>query len=501
MANHNYFSIAKSHKNWYIWRNKSMKLVGRSHAKSVLDSKLESKKSELVAILGRRRIGKTYLVKEHLRKEIVFQFTGLFKSNLDEHMERFQRQLSIKRKMDVQTPKSWYEAFDRLSDYLISLKSKKKKVVFLDEFPWMATNRSRFLAAFTDFWNNFASSRKDLMIIICGSSASWMINKVLKNKGGLHNRVTERITLRSFSLAETEEFLRTKKLIISKYDILKLYMAIGGIPFYLDQLKKGESVVQAIDRICFHRDGLLRNEYDELMSSLFNNSDKHERIIRELQKHPKGIQRDKLLSKAKIKSGGGATSILDELESSDFISTHIPYKKKSKERLYKLKDHYILFYFKFIKPNKKSTKGIWNKIFESQSYQSWSGLAFENICLEHSEAIEKGLRIDGIHSQKESWHHMGDEEHDGAQIDLLIDRADQVINVCEIKFSNSEYTITSSYAKQIRNKVSAFKHFTKTRKSLFPTMITTFGLKENVHSKELIQQSIGMKILFEQREI
>jgi len=473
-----------------------MEIIGRTNAKAKLKYKYDSKKPELIAILGRRRIGKTFLVKQYFKKEIVFHFTGLFQSNLTEHMQRFQQQLSEKIDIKLAQPKSWFAAFDQLRNYIKGIKSKKRKVVFLDEFPWMATNRSRFLTAFTDFWNNFASGREDLMIIICGSSASWMINKVLRNKGGLHNRVTERITLRSFSLSETKQFLKAKNIVVSDYEILKLYMAVGGIPFYLDQFKKGESVVQGIDRICFHKDGLLRNEYDELMSSLFENSEKHQRIINQLHKHPKGIKRNTLLLKAKMNSGGGSTSILDELEASDFIASYTPYKKKSKDKLYKLKDHYLLFYFKFIKASPKSSKGLWNKLFESQSYQSWSGLAFEHVCYEHIEAINKALGIDGVYTERSAWHHPGDEVHSGAQIDLLIDRADQVINICEIKFSNNLYTITSAYAKNLKNKMSAFKHFTKSKKALFPTMITTFGTNENIHSRELIQQEIKMDVLF-----
>jgi len=473
-----------------------MKVIGRGYAKKILDNKINSKKPELVAVLGRRRIGKTFLIRQHLGKQIVFHFTGLFQSNLDEHMQRFQAQLSEKMQIPISKPKSWFEAFDLLKNYLKGLKSKKRKVVFLDEFPWMATNRSRFLTAFTDFWNSFASSRSDLMIIICGSSASWMINKVLKNRGGLYNRVTERITLRSFSLYETEKFLQSKNIIISKYEILKLYMAVGGIPYYLDQFEKGESIIQGIDRICFHKDGLLRSEYNELMSSLFDNSEKHQSIITELHKRPQGMRRDELLLKAKIKSGGGATSLLNELEASDFISTYIPYNKKSKDRLYKLKDHYLIFYFKFIKNSRATNKGIWNKLFASQSYQSWCGLAFEHICFEHIEAINAALGIDGIYSERGSWNHSGDEEHHGAQIDLLIDRADQVINICEIKFSSNPYTITSAYAKNLQNKLSAFSHFTKTKKALFTTMITTFGINENMLSRQILQNQIKMDVLF-----
>lgn len=476
-----------------------MKIVGRIRAKNTLDQKLQSNKAELIAILGRRRIGKTFLIKHHLKKQIAFHFTGLYQSNLKEHMERFQSQLSHQMNKDTKTPESWFEAFDLLKDYIEGLRSKKKKVIFLDEFPWMATNRSRFLTAFTDFWNSYATHKTDLMIVICGSSASWMINKVMRNKGGLHNRVTAKITLRAFSLYETEQFLKTKKIVLSKYEILKLYMALGGVPYYLEQVEKGESIVQAIDRLCFHKDGLLRHEYRELMASLFDDSKKHESIIHQLQRYPQGLQRDQLLNKAKIKSGGGATQIMEELETSDFITSFVPFQKKNKEKLYKLKDHYMLFYYKFIKNSTPSSKGLWEKMFAGSSNQAWSGLAFENICHEHIELIKKALNIEGILSKESGWNHRGDTTHKGAQIDLLIDRADQIINICEIKFSDNEYVITSSYAKKLRNKLSAFKHFTKTKKTLFPTMISTFGVYENIHSRDLVQQQVKMGALFDKR--
>ncbi len=481
----------------HFWRNIIMEIVGRIRAKSILDKKLHSDKAELIAILGRRRIGKTFLIKHHFKKQITFHFTGLYQSNLKEHMERFQSNLATQLGIAIKRPASWFEAFDLLKEYLEGLKSKKKKVVFLDEFPWMATNRSRFLTAFTDFWNSYATHKTDLIIVICGSSTSWMIKKVLRNKGGLHNRVTAKITLRAFSLNETEQFLKNKNIVLSKYEILKLYMALGGVPFYLEQIEKGESIVQAIDRLCFHKDGMLRNEFHELMASLFDDSKKHESIIHQLQQHPQGLQRDQLLKKAKIKSGGGASQIMEELETSDFINSFVPFQKKKKEKLYKLKDHYMLFYYKFIKHSTPSSKGTWEKMFSGSSNQAWSGLAFENICHQHIELIKKALKIEGILSQDSGWNHRGDDTHKGAQIDLLIDRADQIINICEIKFSDNEYVITSAYAKKLRNKLSAFKHFTTTKKTLFPTMISTFGVYENIHSRDLIQQQVNMEALFD----
>jgi len=475
-----------------------MELVGRKKEKQSLLNFLKTDKSELVAVLGRRRVGKTFLVKSVYQGKILFQMTGLYKSTLDEHMERFAKRLGEAYGLDLATlpPKDWFQAFDMLQTLIERQKGKTKKVIFLDEFPWMATNKSRFLTAFTDFWNSFAVDRKDLVIVICGSSASWMIKKVLKNKGGLHNRVTGRIALESFSLLETEHFLQKKGIIATRPDIVQLYMALGGIPYYLDMLQKGESIVQAMDRICFDKDAPLFMEYDELFTSLFNKSIRHQKIIQLLANQPSGMTRESLLATTDFHSGGGFTDLLDELTYSGFIATEIPYGKTSNESIIKLKDFYTLFYLKYIKTYYGKSTGIWTKLSSMPSWKSWSGLAFENVCFRHIDGIIKALKISGILYTYHSWAHRGNEEMKGAQIDLLIDRADNVINICEIKFNHTPFIITADYANKIKTKLASFSHFTKSKKALFVTFITRSGLQSNKHSNELVQNEIQLIDLF-----
>jgi len=442
-----------------------MSIVGREEAKERIKRKLGTPKSDLVAVIGRRRIGKTYLINQVLEKEIIFHFSGLFKGSMPEHLERFGKALNeAQGNNNPITPLlSWFEAFDRLRMYINSKRSKKKKVIFLDEFPWMATNRSRFLTAFTDFWNSY---------------------------------VTERIILEPFTLGETKQLLVKNGVIIPDIEIITLYMAIGGVPYYIDQMQKGESSTQFIDRTCFRKNGVLRLEYDELFASLFDNSDKHHRIIEHLAAHPKGLTRIRLLQLAQLNSGGGATTILHELQTSGFIEEYIPYGKKKKDSLFKLKDHYVHFYLKYVKGSKEGQKNVWTKISNSPSFQSWSGLAFEQICHEHIDKIKEALKIDGILSTHGAWHTKGNDTITGAQIDLLIDRSDNIINLCEIKYSNSLYTITKDYAKVIRHKMAAFNYITKNKKGLFPTMITSYGLSDNMHAQDLIQQSVTADQLF-----
>ena len=477
----------------------SMELVARYAEISYIKGKLKSDKSELIAIVGRRRVGKTFFVKEVFKDQMFFHFTGLFQSDLTEHMERFGKTLDRyqSEQIPVKTPASWFEAFDYLRLVVERSKIRKKKVIFLDEVPWMATNRSRFLTAFTDFWNGWASARNDIMVIICGSAASWMIRKVLKSKGGLYNRITGLIHLKPFSLGETQNFLHKKGIVVNQKSMIDLYMIFGGIPYYLDQVNMGESVVQAIDRLCFSKSAVMRSEYAELFASLFDMSETHQRIVEALSNHPRGLVRNELIAKSNSASGGGFTRTIEELEQSGFISAYIPFGKKNKDKLFKLTDPYTLFYLKYMKDSQLGTKGVWEKISKSPSWYSWSGLAFENICYLHSEQIKKALKIDGIQSEAGAWHQTGNEEMIGAQIDLLFDRADGVINICEIKYSNESYVITGALAKTMRQRISSFRYFTKTKKAIFPTLITPYELIENKHSIGFIQNVVTMKVLFE----
>jgi uncharacterized protein len=475
------------------------RLVGRQIETEQLLSKLDSNKAELVAVLGRRRIGKTFLVNEVYKPNMLFQFTGLFKSNLGDHMSRFAKRLqeAYHGKYDIETPNSWFEAFDLLQQLVEDQKSKSKKVIFLDEFPWMATNKSKFLTAFTDFWNSFASKRKDLIVVICGSSASWMINKVLKNKGGLHNRVTERVKLNPFCLAETKQFLAHNKINYTESEITKLYMVLGGVPYYLSQINKGESVTQAIDRLCFKKDAPMQIEFNELFASLFLKSEVHKKIIEILCTNPTGLSRLNIIQKVKLKSGGSFTYVLEELIHSGFVDCFVPYGKKTNEGLYKVIDFYVLFYQKYIKRHIGTQAKVWEKLSTQASYKSWSGLAFENICMQHITQIYRALKIDGIYATHYAWYHKGSKEMSGAQIDLLIERADNIINICEIKFTQDAFIITKDYAQKLKLKLAAFKHFSKTRKALFTTFITTEKLVNNTYKQDLIQNEVLLASLFD----
>ena len=344
--------------------------------------------------------------------------------------------------------------------------------------------------AFENFWNTYCTKRNDLIVVICGSAASYMVQKIIKNKGGLHNRISRKIRLLPFNLSETEQFLIKKGLKFTRYDVIQIYMALGGVPQYLEKLSKGLSVSQNIDKLCFSKDGLLNDEFNQLFISLFENSERHIKIIKTLASSNKGLTRNELIVKSKLPSGGDFSLKLEELVESGFVTDYPFYQNKRQLTLYRLSDEYSRFYLKFIAFNKNGGEGTWQKLSTSQSFQSWSGFVFETLCLKHILQIKKALRIDIIYTHETCWF------NENAQIDLLIDRADNVMNVCEMKFYNSPFVIDKKYYFNLKNKISELQKASKTRKNIFITMLTTYGIKENQYSNELVQMSLGMDVLF-----
>ena len=469
------------------------KVIGRIKEIETLEYALNSQRPELVAVYGRRRIGKTFLIRETFRPYTEFEITGLHNGTLKSQLANFHHILSQK---DASVPKvkTWLGAFHQLEHYFNKLKGKRRKVIFIDEFPWLATPRSGFLSAFEVFWNSYVTKRDDILVAICGSSASYMVKNILRNRGGLYNRLTQRIRLLPFNLYETELLLKAKGIKYSHYDILQIYMALGGVPHYLEKLKKGESVAQAIDRLCFADDAPLKAEFKDVFASLFSKYERHIAIVRTLAKSKKGLKRKDIAAKSKLHSGGRLTLTLQELEESGFIQKYNPFRNVKKDALYRLVDEYSLFYLKFIEHDASSGEGAWLSKANSHAYKAWAGFNFETLCIKHVEQLKKALGIGAVYTENYSWIQRNEER--GAQIDLLLDRADNVINICEMKFHNSPYTVTKRYADDIRNKVWAFGESSKTRKALFFTMVTTYGIKQNHHSLGLVQNELTMECLF-----
>ncbi len=474
-------------------------MIGREAEKKILKEALSSRSAELIAIYGRRRVGKTYLIRTVYEKELILELTGLNNAAFSEQLENFNLTLirTFGLPMTGVNPQTWLQAFHILIQVLETKLGDTKKVFFLDEMPWFDTHKSGFLSAFDHFWNTWASKQNNLVVVICGSAASWMIQNVVRNRGGLHNRITRRIRLMPFNLYESELFLKNQFVHLDRYQLLQLYMVAGGIPHYLKDIRRGESVTQAIDRMCFTNDGLLSNEFKDLYAALFGTSEKHEAVVKALANKPNGLTRNEIIEACQLNSGGTVTKLLNELLESGFISEHYPYNK-SRDSIYWLSDEFSLFYLKFMEGSKASGEGTWQSKTTSSSWKSWSGLAFENIALKHIAQIKKALGISGVYSEQSAWRYVAKEATEkGVQIDLIIDRQDNCINLCEMKFSLTEFTIDKKYADELNLKRRIFLAKTGTKKTAFITMLTTFGVKENGHYLSTVQNQLIMDVLFE----
>ncbi len=473
-----------------------MIVAGREDEIQILQKQLKLPQSSFVAMYGRRRIGKTYLIRQVYARQIIFDCSGLHEKNTEQQLENFYLELNkfYKKNINNNIPASWLQAFDRLQQYINTLKNNNKKVIFLDEISWFDTPKSGFKAALDNFWNQYASKRNDIVLVICGSAASWIINKVINDRGGLHNRITCKIALQSFTLQETAAFLQLKKASFTFKDIIQLYMAVGGVPFYLNDIEPGQSVPQFIQQLFFSKNATLKNEFNNLYAALFKNSGDHIAIIKALAAKNKGLTRSEIIKLTKLSSGGGLTTTLQELISCGFIKEIFPINKTKEDILYRLLDEYSIFYFKFIENNKGNTR--WVEIYNTPAYKIWCGYAFENVCLRHIENIKKALGIAGILTSEYSWQIKGTSKQQGSQIDLIIDRNDNCINVCEAKFYNDEFETTRIYADQLRRKRSAFAGSTKTRKNIFITLITVYGAIPNKYYNSIVTNQIEADALF-----
>jgi len=467
-------------------------IVGRIKEKEVLKEALNSHRSELIAVYGRRRIGKTYLIREFYKNKIIFGFTGLSDGNRVIQIKNFM--LKLNEVTDIfkkeKNPADWLEAFSLLKQYVKGLKqTKKKKIIFFDEFPWVDTQRSGFLAAFENFWNDYCATRSDIIVVVCGSAASYMVRKIIQNHKGLSKRITQTILLKPFNLNETKEFFKFRGIPMEEMELLKLYMVLGGVAEYLEHVKNGESSVVVIERLCFQEGAYLANEFEEVFKALFDDKSHHHKIMLAIAKnHKKGIKRDAILDELGIKSGGKFSKALKELMYSGFVLKYEAYEEGGKSTRYRIYDEFCLFYIQFMKTFKGSK---WTQLYQKQEYKTWCGYSFETICLKHSEAIKKALKCDQIESKNYNW------KNSKAQVDLVIDRDDSIINLCEIKFNKEKFTIDEAYLEKLRNKENQFRDSTETKKGIYTVMITTWGVTENKYSKAIVANSLTKDCLFE----
>lgn len=467
-------------------------IIGRKYEQKILQECVDSASPEFIAVYGRRRVGKTYLIKHFFKDKFDFYMTGSYNSSKSEQLGDFHAQLEEYSSRQWPKPKTWREAFRQLKSYLSTLR-KKKIIVFIDEMPWLDTPRSRFISALELFWNSWGDSQSRLKFIVCGSATTWMTDKLLGNKGGLHNRVTRRIYIPPFNLCETEQMLEYKGVTWNRHQIVECYMVMGGTPFYLAKVNKSQSLAQNVDRLFFDHAGELRTEYDILFRSLFNDSPIYKRIVELLAKKAEGMTRDDLREALKITDGGGFTEALKNLVTCDFLRVYNAFGKKERDRLYQLTDLFTLFYLKQVQPNINNSQ-YWSTHIDSPAHRAWSGYAFEQVCLHHTTQIKAALGISGVSTEISAWTKY-EKGKKIAQIDLVIDRRDQVINLCEMKFSLNKYDITPAYMKYLVERRELFRASTDTSSALHLTFITLAGVKHNAQWN-MIQSEVTADELF-----
>jgi uncharacterized protein len=472
--------------------------IGREKEQVILRAALDSSEAEMVAVIGRRRVGKTFLIKTAYANQLDFEVTGVQNAPLSEQLQNFAFRINTtfyKGKVKLR-PRNWLDAFQMLILALENDKKEGKRVIFFDELPWFDSRKSGFIRALGFFWNSWAVNQ-NVVVVICGSAASWMIQKVVYDKGGLHNRITRRVDVEPFNLYETEKFLQSRHVNLGRYQISLLYLAMGGIPHYLKEVEAGKSPAENIDKICFSKSGVLADEFLKLYPALFDNAENHLAIIRALSQKWKGLTRKELLELSRLPDGGNTTLAIEELISSGFVSMYYPFGKTKKEVLYRLTDEYSLFYLHFIENNKQQGKHIWQDLSQTQLFKSWSGFAFESLCLKHIDQIKKALGISGVYAEASSFVFKGNDTEQGIQIDLLIDRKDQIINLFEIKFYNEIWQFDKANAADLREKIAIFKRISKTKKHIFLSVIATFGMRQNAHSLGFVDRILDLDALFE----
>ena len=471
-----------------------MEIIGRTAERQRLKRLELSQKPEFVAVYGRRRVGKTFLIVEHFSNKFTFTVTGVSGGNMKDQLRAFHSALNKNVQAEIPMPNDWFQAFSYLEERIEHDITLGRKVLFIDEMPWLDTPKSNFISALEHFWNSYASRRNDILLIVCGSAASWITKKLLDNYGGLHNRVTETIIIKPFHLSDCELFYRDRGIVMSRQQIAEVYMILGGIPYYMDAMDKSYGLSQNIDSLLFDNNAKLSNEFERLYHSLFRYADNHIRIAEVLSKSTTGMTRKEISEKGGISDGGGLTKALDEMLACGFLNRSYDYKKKKNGDYYMLVDFFSLFHFKYLKNQRNHNPNFWTNYLAYPAHRTWCGYAFERLCISHIDQIKQKLGILGVITDTFTFRSM--REKGGAQIDLLIDRHDDVINLCECKYTNKQYLITSDDIANLENKKEVFLDESGTRKAIHTTMITTYGLVHNEHINN-IQAEITLDDLFQ----
>lgn len=466
-----------------------MRIIGRDEQYTQLLDIYNSGKPELVVVKGRRRVGKTYLINNAFNNDFAFKYTGISpiemedggNSKLNRQLDAFY--IALKRYGYVgKKPVDWLEAFSVLEQLLEIKGDETRQVVFIDELPWMDTPKSDFVSSFEHFWNDWGSTRQNLMLIVCGSSNSWMNDNLLMNYGGLYNRVTRIIDLYPFTLKETGELLRFNQVILSDYDVVQSYMIFGGIPFYLNLIDRNLSLAQNIDKLFFAKNAVLRNEFDQLFKSAFKRPDEVKNIVTALSKNRIGLTQKEISDRCKISGGGTLSRLLKSLVASNFIVEYVPFGRKKNERYFKLIDRFCLFYLYFVSDRVGLDRTFWQDNLLSQTVSAWRGFAFEQVCFDHINEIKNSLKIGGLSTKISGLCYAADNDKPGGQIDMIIVRADNIVDMCEMKFYGNDYVVTQNDVKKMKDRETFLANNISKRHAIHHVLITTFGVKKNEYS-------------------
>ena len=480
------------------------RIIAREKEQAIFEGLLNEPTAQFLAVYGRRRIGKTFLIREFFEDNFAFMHTAVSPMELMENhsellyrvqLDEFATSLKKFGSKDKSPIKDWFDAFHRLEMLLTTKKTKKKLVIFIDEMPWLDTPRAGFLSAFEHFWNGWGAGKHNLLLIVCGSATTWMLDNLINNKGGLYGRTTQEMHLHPFTLAETESYFKRRGITMDRYDIVQSYMIMGGVAYYMSYFQPGKSLAQNIDELFFAENGFLQSEYDRLFTSLFADNENYKKIVEALSRNRYGITRETIARETGIAQGGSFSNMLKALVNSDLVTTYHNFDETKRNLYYKLTDMFCLFYLGFVQKHPTHNPTYWYDNQNSPKLNTWRGLAFEDVCFKHSAQIKATLGISGVQAEVFPWHTAAEGKSAGAQVDMLIERADRVLNLCEMKFSQSNFSIDKDYDEKLRSRIAILTEKTCNKKNIQPTLVTTYGLKMNLYSNRF-QRVVTMDELF-----
>ena len=461
-----------------------MAIIGRREEIRELEKCEKSKKSELVCVYGRRRVGKTYLVEQSFANLFAFRATGVESGNTRTQLKSFYQRLVEAGDTERRVPQDWFEAFSRLERILAAENIRRsihgKRIVFFDEFPWFATPRSDFLEAFGEFWNRCGTAQGDFLFIICGSATSWIIKNILEDTGSLYNRVTSQIFLRPFSLRETELYMESRVFGWSRRQIVECQMIFGGLPYFFDLLNPDESLTWNINALIFKPHALLRHESKKLLEATLKKSPAYNDILKCLSSHYYGMQKNACFASLDISQGTFSRAVEDLIKCGYVHESVDRYSKGHPLRL-QLIDPFLLFHYNFLEKGYSETTRFEDFKSDTGRYNNWRGHAFEILCMYHIDHIKNALGISGVRTNSYAWV----SEKNEAQIDLVLDRDDGIVNICEEKYTDTAFAVSAEYEERLLKKMDIYRAETKTKKALKIVMICTENLAGTANTEHI----------------